>query len=253
MIEVAVAAPGILHPVYLRARTTDIGMCREILVKRQYSCEFQTAPRVIVDAGANIGLTSVFFANKYPNAHIIALEPEVSNYRMLQRNISAYPNIKAINAALWSENCELDIFDPEQGHSAFQVRCKSEAAYIDSRRAHAITLDALMSDLDISHIDLLKVDIEGAEKEVFSKSLRWIGCVDAIAIELHDWLRPGCRESVKQAAGEFNVEWSEGETTYLAKQGSTLTESRPPFPVLSPETIQKFPLKILSIEPVRHN
>ena len=43
--------------------------------------------QLYIDAGANIGLTSIYFANKFPNAKIVALEPEIDNYIILQKNI----------------------------------------------------------------------------------------------------------------------------------------------------------------------
>src|SRR5271156_5524154 len=139
--QVAVEVPGVLHPVYLRMRTTDVASCGEILIKRQYDWDFGSAPRTIIDAGANIGLTSIFYANKYPGARIIAIEPEASNYQMLVQNTASYPSVTTVNAALWSENCELDVFDPQQGHTAFQMRDKRALPRTQSTRVPGITLD----------------------------------------------------------------------------------------------------------------
>src|SRR5277367_3436209 len=84
--RVVVEAPDALHPVHLRLRTTDVSVCWEVLVQRQYDWDVGRATQVIVDAGANIGLTSIFYANKYPGARIVAIEPEASNYQMLVEN-----------------------------------------------------------------------------------------------------------------------------------------------------------------------
>ncbi len=217
-VEVTVEVPEVLHPVHLRLRTTDVASCREILIRRQYDWDLRRTPQIIVDAGANIGLTSIFYANKYPSAGIIAIEPEVSNYRMLVKNTAAYDTVKTVNAALWSENCELDIFDPEQGHTAFQMKGKTGSPATQQARVRGITLDKLMSDFGISHIDLLKMDIEGAERNVFAQADRWIACVEHIAIELHDWMLPGCGNAVQQATKEFKSKRKNGETTYLARE-----------------------------------
>jgi FkbM family methyltransferase len=248
-IEIGVAAPGILHPVYLRVRTTDIGVCGEVLVRRLYNCEFHSAPALIVDAGANIGLTSVFFANKYPDARIVAIEPEASNFRMLQKNTAPYPNIKTMKAALWNENCELELFDPEEGHSAFQMRRgSSSGGMAPSNRVQARTVDEIMSELGISSIDLLKVDIEGAEKEVFTDPRRWIDRVGTIAIELHPSMRPGCEQTVEQATGDFDVKWSAGETNYLTRANAARPGVSSDQGAVSSGATPKFPLKILSVE-----
>jgi len=224
--------PGIPHPVYLRLRTTDVASCAEILIKRQYDWDFGDTPRNIIDAGANIGLTSIFYANKYPGARIFAIEPEASNYQMLVENTAAYRNVTTVNAALWSENRDLEIFDPQQGHTAFQMRGKSALPGAQRTRAPGITLDKFLGDFGISHVDLLKIDIEGAEREVFAHSGSWIQCVDIIAIELHDWMLPGCEQVVQRAAKDFELQWKNGETTYFARKrrGSQIALSAHPSP-----------------------
>jgi FkbM family methyltransferase len=245
-MEVATAVPGVLHPVRLRVRTTDIGMCHEILIKRSYRNDLPAAPEVIIDAGANIGLTSIFFANEYPNARIIAIEPEESNFEMLRKNTAPYRNVEIINAALWGENCELDIFDPQEGHSAFRTKSESPTGIAGPKKVRGVTVDRLMQELGIEFVDLLKIDIEGAELEVFADPVRWIDRVGTIAIELHEWLRPGCEASVNRATKNFSVREQSGETTYFAKRSfasraaSKLHEDSAP---IQP----KIPLKILSV------
>jgi|HubBroStandDraft_2_1064218.scaffolds.fasta_scaffold71281_2 FkbM family methyltransferase len=231
-VQVAVEVPGIPHPVYLRMRTTDVASCAEILIKRQYDWDFGSAPRTIIDAGANIGLASIFYANKYPDARIIAIEPEASNYQMLVQNTAAYRNVTTVNAALWNENCDLEIFDPQQGHTAFQTRDKRDLPGAQRTRVPGITLDKLLGDFGINHVDLLKIDIEGAEREVFAGSGSWIQCVDIIAIELHDWMLPGCEQIVQRAAKDFELQWKNGETTYLARKlsGSQIAVGARPAP-----------------------
>src|ERR1700676_1341600 len=96
-LTIAVAVPGIVHPVHLRVRTTDVAVCREIFLKGMYESDFCGEPRGVVAAGANIGLSSVFYAKKFPNARIIAIEPESSNYEMLQKNTAPYLNVTAVH------------------------------------------------------------------------------------------------------------------------------------------------------------
>src|SRR5665213_307274 len=83
---------GIKHPVQLRFGTSDAWVLKEVLLDGEYDFLPQISPKVIIDAGANIGLASIFFANKFPDAVIYALEPEVSNYAILEKNVSKYPN-----------------------------------------------------------------------------------------------------------------------------------------------------------------
>jgi FkbM family methyltransferase len=217
-IRIAVSVPNIEHPVRLRLRSTDIELCQEVLVKAQYESKLPKSPELIVDAGANIGLATIFFANRYPKAKIIAVEPDSSNYQMLRKNIAPYPNVFAVRAALWSENKEVNLVDPGVGQTAYQTHDGWAGPNLPVQVVPGITLDKLMSDFDMRFIDLLKVDIEGSEKEVFERSSSWISSVGVIAIEIHDWIRTGCGEAVRRATKDFDREWQQGEVTFLARK-----------------------------------
>src|SRR5262249_16384304 len=77
---------GIRHPVWIRLATTDVRVIRGEFFRREYGEEIAVNPRVIIDAGANIGLTAVNYANRYPSSRIIAVESERGNFDVLQRN-----------------------------------------------------------------------------------------------------------------------------------------------------------------------
>ena len=99
-VRMKVLPPGLEHYVHLRARTSDLFVYDAVLVQKQYQCDLPFEPRVIIDAGAHIGLTSAYFADMYPNARIVAIEPEPENFRLLERNIAPYKNVRTIRAAL---------------------------------------------------------------------------------------------------------------------------------------------------------
>jgi FkbM family methyltransferase len=229
-IEVRFSLPGFPYPVHLRLRTSDVSLFWEILVDSAYDWEYET-PQVIVDAGANAGLTSIFYANKYPESRIFAIEPESSNFEMLKKNTASYSNITAIQAALWNENRELRVFDPGEGLWGFRT-----GDFMESEEAargglvRGITVDKLMKDNCIDFIDLLKVDIEGAEREVFDDASAWIDRVGAIAIELHDRFKAGCSRSVLAAAKDFGLECQRGETNFLSRKGQMTTDLLPQNP-----------------------
>ena len=90
-----------------------------------------------------------------------------------------------------------------------------------------LSLADLISEYDLGWIDLLKVDIEGAEKEVFSSPSEWIGSVGAIAIELHDRFKTGCARSFYAAVSDFPVEQTMGENvSWHAERGGVATSGR---------------------------
>src|SRR4029453_16016552 len=81
-----------------------------------------------------------------------------------------------------------------------------------------LTIDRLMRQYGWDYIDLLKIDIEGAEKEVFETSASWIGKVGIIVVELHDRSKAGCSRSVYAAVKGFELEWCKGETTFFVRE-----------------------------------
>ena len=86
----AVFLRGHAHPVWIRPDSTDVMTLREIFIARDYDFPVHREIRTIIDAGANIGLSSVFFAHKYPRARVVAIEPEAENFALLQRNTRGY-------------------------------------------------------------------------------------------------------------------------------------------------------------------
>ncbi|HVW84830.1 MAG TPA: FkbM family methyltransferase [Bryobacteraceae bacterium] len=184
----------------------------------EYALKLSKSPRVIVDAGSNIGLAAVFFANRYPEAKIIAVEPEPSNYDVLRRNVAPYPNVIPVCAAIWKDNESVCIVDPGTGKWGFQISAADGRNPED--RAGCVTglaVGELMKRHSIERVDLLKLDIEGAEKEVFENCQSWIDRVDMIVVELHDRFRAGCSRSFYNATSEFRYEWHKGETTVMAR------------------------------------
>jgi FkbM family methyltransferase len=209
-IQIQVSAPGILHPIHLRVGTSDISLFRDIVLNKEYEWELPAAPRVIVDAGANIGLSSIFYANRYPEARIICVEPEPFNALMLRKNMAYYPNSVVVEAALWNKNEPVSIVDPGLGEWGFRTIPKGSSA-------RGITVDRLMDQCSIDYIDLLKADIEGAEREVFENPSKWIDRLGAIVIEPHDRFKVGCSRALYLATPDFAIEGRRGEMVFLAR------------------------------------
>jgi len=228
-IEVSVSVPGIKYPVHLRLRTSDVSLFAEVLLKAEYDWGLPVHPRVIVDAGANIGLASVFFANKYPEARIISIEPEGSNFKVLQKNMAPYPNVACVQAALWNTDRSVTIADPGLGQWGFLTMEHSKPGKnARQREVEGTTVSTLMTRFGINYIDFFKVDIEGAEKEVFANPSMWIDRVGVIAIELHERLKIGCSRSVYLATKDFEWEFRRGETIFMGKGECSVTSAPEP-------------------------
>jgi FkbM family methyltransferase len=189
-----VRVPGSSTDVYLRPGTTDVTVFDEVFLQRSYDVSLAERPCFIVDAGANIGLTSVFFAMRYPDATIVSIEPEAGNFEILLRNTRQLRRVQPIKAGLWSGTASLGIRNPGAEVWGFQVYELSEGGGIP-----AIGVSDILSRFRVPFIDVLKIDIEGAEIEVLNSSPSWIDRVGTLIIELHDRHRPGCTETLESA------------------------------------------------------
>ena len=81
----------------------------------------------------------------------------------------------------------------------------------------AYTVDTLIEKFKLGKIDILKIDIEGAEKEVFENTEKWINDVDSLIVELHDRMKEGCSRVFYNNTSGFKYEWVKGENIYLSK------------------------------------
>ena len=212
--------PGVSSPVYLRVPSSDVRVFTQIFIKNEYKFDVNRDPEFIVDAGANIGFASIYFANQFPNARILAIEPEKENFEILVKNTEPYPNIEPIFGALWSERVEVDVVDRGLGNWGFMIEATSSDRISPGpshQKVQGMTVDMILERYGIRQISILKLDIEGAELEVFRNSSSWIDKVDSLIIELHEHMRPGCNRSFYSATGGFDIEWSQGEFIYLTR------------------------------------
>jgi FkbM family methyltransferase len=212
--------PGLKHPVVIRFGTSDMWVLKQVLLDGQYNCSLLIESKTIVDAGANIGLSSIFFANKYPDCTILALEPEESNFKVLESNAARYPQIKPLKMALWSEKKQLPLGNPSGEHWGFLIS-ESQNAGQSCELVDGTDMDSLIDTMGVERIDVLKIDIEGAEKEVFEHSSNWIKKVWTVMAEVHDQLKPGCKKAFDDATTDFPVEFMLGETIVRSRGAAT--------------------------------
>ncbi len=187
----------------IRADSTDPWVFQQIFIQCDYRhLAHRRDVKVIIDAGAYVGYSSIYFAELYPHAFIYALEPEESNFQALQRNTRHYPNIKAIQAAVWKEDGFIEVLKGTGEQWAFHVH---ETTTENRDRIPAVTIQSLIQQYRLPRIDILKMDIEGAEAAVFETPAchSWLGSVSVLVIELHDHLFPGSDLNFKEAIQQY--------------------------------------------------
>ena len=142
----------------------------------------------------------MFFHSKFPLAKIVAVEPEENNYLQAKKNVGLYKNIELINGAIWHKEEDLFVVDNGLGEAGFTISTTKTTQEIQS-----YTIPQLMQKLNIKQIDILKIDIEGAEKEIFENNYEtWLPNTKVIIVETHDRYRIGTSKAVFEAVNKYN-------------------------------------------------
>jgi FkbM family methyltransferase len=196
---------SLVHPVHLRLASTDAEVFGQVVTGREYGPAVVEDARVIVDCGANIGLTSAFFLSRLPEARVIAIEPFPANAELCRRNLAPYgERARVIEGAVWNACTYLTLQGTAGAEWGVQVR-------EDAGGAGAVRAIDIPS-LALPVIDILKVDIEGAEAVLFDDSASsWLPTVRNIAIELHG---ARCEQRFREALADYSFRESRsGELT----------------------------------------
>ena len=151
--------------------------------------------KLIVDCGAYVGYTTYMFRKWFPNAYVVAVEPNEENFRQLKRHTAIWYNtqkLEIVNKAIWYENDKnmLSVLTDKGTDSTCYLQGAEikPGIYGSLYPVNTITIDKILSWFKrraIERIDILKIDIEGSEAEVFAKNNFWLNYVNNICIEIH--------------------------------------------------------------------
>ncbi|MFN3868965.1 MAG: FkbM family methyltransferase [Hyphomicrobiaceae bacterium] len=174
--------------IELRPQAGDLAVLFEVLARQAYRIDDDVLPpdsvAAVIDAGANIGFSALYFASRYPNARIFSIEPNPGNFDLLVRNTRTEPRIVAINAALTGEAMPRVIVSnhgPAWNYTTSVSRCGDAGGGVAVR---GITVAELMAENELPRVDLFKIDIEGFERHVFAEGA-FLLQVGVIVAELH--------------------------------------------------------------------
>jgi FkbM family methyltransferase len=192
--------------IFLRKKRSDRAIFWQCLVMRQYDLKPFKAHNsamqlrynellnegkipLIIDCGGNIGLSAIWFASTFPKARIVTIEPDEDNFSMLKKNITSYPDhITPIHGAIWSRHDQLQIKQQGRGGAGASV-IKAEGKVADNNLV-TYTIDDLLEVNSAAVPFLIKIDIEGAQKMLFSENTEWTKNFPCFVLELEDWLLP---------------------------------------------------------------
>lgn len=167
----------------LRPLAGDLFVLYEVLAFNAYHIAPSLLPtdtvRVIVDCGAHIGITSLFLAARYPNATILSIEPHPENFALLKANVAKVPRILPIRACVTETPQSAVRFTAHQAVWGGHIAKDTHGILVP-----AIAIEELCEQNGIEKIDLLKLDIEGAEEQVLRNGT-FLARTEHIIVELH--------------------------------------------------------------------
>jgi len=190
----------------IRTASSDFDVFRQVLL----DCEYGNAlkgirnVRTVLDVGANAGYAAIYFLNTW-DCEVVAIEPDPQNAALCRRNLAPYGRrARVVEAALWSSNDALALHDIGTGAWGIQVKPAANGS------VRGITIRELL-EMTGGSADVLKLDIEGAEREVFAGDTSWLDCVRNVVLELHG---PECEAAFDSAMLNYDCERREyGELT----------------------------------------
>ena len=209
--------------VFIRPKATDFTVMQNVFGGEYHFLLDRSGfrPRTILDAGSNVGMSSLLFALYYPKAIIVAVEPQADNFDVLLLNARRFGNIYAEKKGLWSRDTFLDVAAPDHNdefHSgtlhlpaskrqdAFTVR---EVSASESN-VQAVSIESLLTQHSLQCFEMIKMDVEGAEKTLFDNhpsgasgdphSRDWLEGVKLLMAETHDRFVPGSSAAMQTVA-----------------------------------------------------
>lgn len=193
-----VRLPGVPSDFWMRPEGTDLDVALQIFLTKDYDlgwcepyklhlehhCEAIIAEGnvpLLVDAGANIGASTLWFASNFPTCRVFAIEPEEKNFALLQKNVAHCANVTLFNAALWNTPADLSLTSGD----GTGWGCRVEEAFGGSAVRSVTIPELLASDQRLRPV-IAKIDIEGAETALLRDDPEWVHEFPLIIFEQHD-------------------------------------------------------------------
>ena len=177
-------------------------------------------PSLIVDAGANIGASAVYFAKMFSGAVVFAIEPDVMNCHLLEINTIGL-NVFNFHGAISSVDGVLALEDPGRSDWGFMTRPIVDSSSLkNTKKVKSISPSSILDHSSTRNTNplILKIDIEGGEDDLFAGDTGWLNKFPLIIIELHDWMLPfsGSSRNFIKAVAQHDFDFvHRGENIFL--------------------------------------
>ena len=161
-----------------RLNKGDLHSIREIWFEEDYHLPFTATSGVLLDLGANIGMTSLWLAKRYPFTQVIAVEPDPNNAALVRQNLE----LNGIAAQVLEA-----AIGPKEATARFEFGEFSNLGRLSETGSlvPVISVGSILQKFAVTRFALTKIDIEGGEQELFDGPTEWLARTDAIIIEFH--------------------------------------------------------------------
>lgn len=210
--ECTLRLKGVPTPLTLRRTNSDFFVVRDVFENDDYGAvrKMNLPPDArIVDLGANVGVTSLYFASLYPRCQILAVEPDAANADLAERNcrgLIAAGRLRLERAFAGGSDGTACIDRTDQSWGFKKSDASPAAAAGAADAIPCLSMTTLLARHPMDRIDLLKCDVEGSEAELFANCAPWIDRVRNLVIEVHAPYTPALLQQHLRAAGwEFDV------------------------------------------------
>lgn len=203
-----IRVPFIIYPFRLRHDDfADNQIFNYVILRRCYwGIANKNEVRRIIDLGSHIGLSAVSFLSEYPDAELLAVEPDSDNFSLLVENTTLYNSgtrrVHCYNSAVYSEVTDLFLTDPKSGSHGFQMVAQSSGE--SSKVMRTVTVNDLLKKHGWNNVDIIKINIEGAEKELFESNTEWLARTKYLIVETHDRFKDDCTKSLFKALERYS-------------------------------------------------
>jgi len=179
--------------VTARKESSDLQVFRQIFIDQEYFNVVELFKRnqwplnYLIDAGANVGYTSLYFLHHLPKCKVLALEPFGANFELCKQNLAPFPSATVINQGLWGSDSDLYLQSDFRDNQDWSMQYQSTKV----AGANCIQASSMPTILNLNPDtlpDFIKIDIEGGEFDVFNdkNDLSWLDQIKVLAIEIHD-------------------------------------------------------------------
>jgi FkbM family methyltransferase len=193
--------------LYFYSATELLHGLQEIFIDKIYKQELSDKP-YIIDCGANIGMSVIYMKQHFPQAEIVAFEPDETNFDLLTKNVDSfgYSNVSLHKEAVWNENTTL-LFSNESSMGS-KIEMNNTA---NTKEVKAVRLKDFLN----REVDFLKIDIEGAEYAVLTDIADNLHFVKNMFLEYH-----GTFDQNQELVKMINIVSSAGFNFYIKEAAS---------------------------------